>query len=427
MTFIPHRISSDLEKSNSNLPDHSTPAGGFSVHDQAHNAMSKPQMDAWGCSGVQPFNHTAPAGGIFAGVQLNTSKFQEVVDSNDADIDGEIEGRRLFNDIKMKSLGSGQVSEREIISRLGSLSDAGVSAFVASMAHPSENTVDTECYGSKQAARLKADTPTTFHKFRKLPKEIRIMIWTLALPELFEVVPNFQKNPLKCFITGGPRESIFAICNNYQKIFYMSPIYLTHVDRDTKKDIEPTYIRPEHDILYLNTEALYELDIPAFISRHENQVIQNIALPVVLVEKVRWCGTKLGREIGTRSWVGDLVRGLKKLKTLYVVEGHTLHVESEVTSWSPSGRFATWDISLQSCKDPIDTEDWSPPPISYSPPAKPWKSAYAVDVTEWFKDEVSREKSGQYNIIFEGEWSEPEVVCKELKRQRVHQYASKDA
>jgi hypothetical protein len=273
--------------------------------------MSKPQSGALGLDGFRSIYQTTPAGGVFASVRPNANKFKDVVDSSKASVHGETEVDRLFDDINNNATGAAEVSRREIMARLGALSNAELSVLVESMAPPVEKTVTTAYNSGKPSGPSKAVPATTFVKFRKLPKEIRIIIWTMALPDLIEAFPDFHMNAMQRFITAGPREAIFTICSDYQKMFYMFPIYLMHLDRDTDKEVEAIYIRPEHDILYLNIEALRELDIIAFTARPENQVIQNLALPAVQVERMRWCGRNLGRVSGTRTYVGDLVRGLK--------------------------------------------------------------------------------------------------------------------
>jgi hypothetical protein len=254
-------------------------------------------------------------------------------------------------------------------------------------------------------------SPGTFHQFKDLPDEIRIIIWGMAIPKLFEAVAHNQQSR---FITAGPRDAILGLLHNYHKIFFMSPIFIPR-QNDTSI-IQPVYIRPSEDILYLNTEALYALDIPVFIGLPENQVIENIALPVVPMERIRWCGKRIGRDVGTRTWLGDLVRGLNNLKTIYVVEGHTLHNEGEVDYYDSSDNLIKYSLGLEDLKTAKQTKDWSPPSQSYCPPAKPWNEVYKETVEKAFMDELEREKSGKYDVIFEKKWNVPEIVCKELKR-----------
>ena len=212
-----------------------------------------------------------------------------------------------------KSKNSSEVSlnQNHIIDTLGAHTDAALSHLMEAVPQGTLKAA-VDGYPDMESFNVSDTVPATaFLHFQRLPREVRIIIWTMALPELVEAFPDFHEKAIRRFMTDSPRESIFTICGGYKDLFFMSPIYLTNIYREKDKEIEPIYIRPEDDILYLNIEALRELDPNAFTARPENQVIQRLALPAIKVWDMRWCGEKLGRKVGSRSYVGDLVRGLK--------------------------------------------------------------------------------------------------------------------
>lgn len=251
----------------------------------------------------------------------------------------------------------------------------------------------------------------TFTCFKRLPREIRTMIWAYAMPDIVEAIPEKTR---QSFITRGPRHAIFDICYNAPHIFHMIPIYLPKEPTPIGDPVFNIWLRPTKDILYLNTEALYNLDIPHFLAIEPNQVLQTLAIPAI--HDIRWCGTENGRVPGTTTWLGKLVRGLRNLKTLYIVEGHTLYTENEVKYWHRDGSLHQHDLQLKDCRSAYETRNWGSPSQRYSKPAKPWNQETAVDVMEMFKDEVSRENSGKFPVAYPLALTPPEIICKEVKR-----------
>lgn len=374
----------------------------------------------------KPSDYITPAGGLLADGRPNP-KLKGVADLvNMADTAEDEFIKYILDDMDTMAEGTGvlQLSRRDLKGRYERLSAQGKTR-LSKLLEESE-TLEKPNNPVAISTLIKPRTPTrrsrltNFTIFRDLPREIRIMIWTLALPNVIEAVATV--NHQNTFLTPGPRSAIFTICYDYHNLFHMSPIYLPRPvsycngSYNWEKGVPFIWLRPSEDILYLNTDALYGLDIPAFLKIEANQALQAIALPAVHIDGIRWCGTKTGRVPGTRTWLGELVRGLRNLKTLYVVEGHTLHNESEVEYWGPNGGLFQHSLRLVDCKSAYETQDWAPGSNRYTPPARPWNQEYAVDVTEKFKDEVSREMSGKYPILFPVPWNVPEVVCKEIKR-----------
>lgn len=391
--------------------------GRYQKSVEAENSMmSSSQVFDTGTNDVKMLDYTTPTGALLpdnraVGLHKDVSCLNDSVEeAKQANFDN------LLSDIFMVIEGTAtlQISRRLLSYRFEKLSPAEQQKIRDIVNEPTnlEKLQDRMVVTRPRVTTRRG--PSAFHLFSMLPKEVRIMIWNLALPNLVE---SIQDERAHRFIAPGPRNAILDICgHDYPEIFHMKPIYLPLPLKQGYPLVDGFYIRPEEDIVYLNTEALYNLDIKSFIKIEANQVIQNLALPVVPVERMRWCGEKLGREPGTRTWLGELVRGLRNLKKLYVVEGHMLHNESEVEYWSRHGRLNKFRLELEDVKTEAETRDWAPSLDMYSPPARPWNQDYAITVEELFKDEVSRELSKKYPVIFEGPWNVPEVICKEIKR-----------
>lgn len=217
------------------------------------------------------------------------------------------------------------------------------------------------------------------------------------------------------FSAPGPRDAILDLCHDFTNMFHMKPIHLS-CENAEQSNLNVVYIRPDVDTIYIGCEAMIHLDVKAFCAHPDNQAIENLALSAVSCGNLRWCGTEYGRHLGTRSLVGDLVRGLTNLKKLYVVEGDRLHRESEVDHWS-KGKLRRYEITLDDV--PVTTH------LSrydhrgkhyYWPPAKPWVQPLAIKVIRMYEEEVEREKSGEYEMVFTDSWSKPEMIPKFLSR-----------
>ena len=183
------------------------------------------------------------------------------------------------------------------------------------------------------------------------------------------------------------------------------------------------YIRPSVDTLYLGTAVLLDLDINAFIARPENQLIENLAISAVSAMNLRWVGSTFGRDIGTRTYIGDLVRGLKNLKKLYIVEGGRLHMDSRVTRWVnkiPRRHIVTLvDVPTETT---LPKYDWHGRD-SYFPPAKPWLESGAKRIVAKFEEEVKRENSGLYELKFnDKDWTPPKVICRGMIKREMSRF-----
>jgi len=195
----------------------------------------------------------------------------------------------------------------------------------------------------------------------------------------------------------------------------MKPIHLS-CENAEQSNLDVILIRPAIDTVYIGCEAMLHLDVKAFCGHPGNQVIENLALSAVSCGNIRWCGTEYGRNLGTRSLIGDLVRGLKNLKKLFVVEGDRLHRESEVDHWS-KGKARRYEIKLSDVPATTHLSRYDHRgKYHYWPPAKPWIHPLALKVIQMYEEEVEREKSGDYPIVFSGTWSRPEMIPKLLSR-----------
>ncbi|KAH8594645.1 hypothetical protein B0O99DRAFT_624346 [Bisporella sp. PMI_857] len=252
-----------------------------------------------------------------------------------------------------------------------------------------------------------------FPNFPRLPVEVKIMIWNEALPTFIDIIINDARTN---FCAPSPRDAIFHFCPDYATMFHMKPIYF-----NTSSSTSPNvfYIRPAVDIVHISTSTLLSLDIDTFVARTENQVIENLAIHAVSAFNCRWVGRQYGRLAGTRTWIGDLVRGLKNLKKLYVVEGERLHDDDELPRWRNAVP-KIFDVSLQDVPAHTDIPKYDHRGKHYhSPPATPWVAESAQSVRFSFDAEVNREENKVYRLHYTNAWSVPELVCRLLVRKEL--------
>ncbi|KUJ22313.1 uncharacterized protein LY89DRAFT_664149 [Mollisia scopiformis] len=131
---------------------------------------------------------------------------------------------------------------------------------------------------------------TQFTVFTKLPREIQIMIFGLALdaaPTLIEAAYNFSTYR---FELSTSTADILSVCGLGCLPKNFKPVYLPSLTPDRSRwmphpsglypkpkrpynRLEPLYIRPEQDTLYL---ILKNLDIRRYLSHPENQVLRHL-------------------------------------------------------------------------------------------------------------------------------------------------------
>jgi hypothetical protein len=138
-----------------------------------------------------------------------------------------------------------------------------------------------------------------FPKFRLLPVELQRLVWSLAIPTLVRAYYDYHKRK---FLAPGPQDAVIEIaleCGETYKTLNMDAIYLP--DKYLKspwphvrsEPLEPIYLRPRLDILYLPELSL--LDQDEFLAQLENHILQSIAIRP--------------SSGGTMSWVSSFFRG----------------------------------------------------------------------------------------------------------------------
>lgn len=145
------------------------------------------------------------------------------------------------------------------------------------------------------------------------------MIWDFAMPDTFIEAGycsdkgRFQSSKSPASTSSVPKTKLLPIylkpgpfMMSYRQRYQMVNGVLVDIP------IEPIYIQ-SGDIVYI--PELWALDADAFLERKENQAIEHLAIPA---HKVPGIGPLPGLR---ESEVSKVVRGLKKLKNLYIVEG----------------------------------------------------------------------------------------------------------
>lgn len=239
---------------------------------------------------------------------------------------------------------------------------------------------------------------STFHD---LPKEIQEMIWTTSITELegaqnlVEVV--YDRNGHR-WVASGAAVDILTTWGSSREPLGVKPIYLppsrgASAVADSGSSASPIYLRPEHDILYI--PDLRDLNIPQFLSNLKNQVLQNLA--------ITW-PTARRFELPSRTFF-DIVRGLKNLRKIYILEGQEEGSEDRVD------RSKKYIIELSDVAG-----SWS----QHNPPQSRVEDNDPLLQSKWNSEnfEAIRSSLGQMfaEIDEASTWVKPQIVGCQVKR-----------
>jgi hypothetical protein len=164
-------------------------------------------------------------------------------------------------------------------------------------------------------------------------------------------------------------------------------------DGEKDRDLEPIYIRPSKDILYI--PFLKRLDWGAFLAREENQCIQHLAITSTTAESMMHSPKSL-------SWG---VKELKNLKSITLLDGP---IQTGLTE----GGF----FDRTRCEYTLHEVHEGP----WRPDYKEWLARNGIP-PDWNSGCVSWIRNGLIETIEENwkneSWNAPEIMGKELKRR----------
>ncbi|KAH6720662.1 hypothetical protein BKA61DRAFT_652056 [Leptodontidium sp. MPI-SDFR-AT-0119] len=200
------------------------------------------------------------------------------------------------------------------------------------------------------ATELTAIPATCFPKFKTLPNELQDMIWTFAINESI-IVATIPKNTGR-FVASSSKAAILAFSKFDPTKFPLHPLYLPphpswaryhencyQAGKPWREGfvprIEPIFVSTQ-DILYM--PEIYKLDPDLFLARNENQILERLAIHASTA-------LRLGGDVYHWSEEGKILRNLKALKTVYVLEGSEIGDEMQ---FRQSGGYC---ISLLSMKE----------------------------------------------------------------------------
>ncbi|KUJ23728.1 uncharacterized protein LY89DRAFT_726791 [Mollisia scopiformis] len=271
---------------------------------------------------------------------------------------------------------------------------------------------DHPAAGNLSPEELTAVPAKSFPKFRELPLELRIIIFEFAIsPDTF-IEAIFLHGEHRFHVSSPNAPSIPPTHQKYSTSALL-PIYLepsTNLAMKRPLKLPPTkpiYIHIK-DVLYI--PEIHALDVTAFLRREENQAIENLAIQAS-------SALRLGGDIDDSDSFsysirafreGELVRGLKNLKKLYIVEGPDLGRERRLVR-DPAYK---WRFSWSRVKEGAEMGN------TY---AGIFKRNYKHEWNTGVADSIAQAIDTESNMMKQQgkSWNPPELIFRELKRTLV--------
>ncbi|KAG4440755.1 hypothetical protein IFR05_003742 [Cadophora sp. M221] len=228
---------------------------------------------------------------------------------------------------------------------------------------------------------LTAIPATCFPKFKMLPNELQHFIWTFAISENIIVV-TIPKNTSR-FVASSSKAAILAFSKFDPTKFPLHPLYLTpnlstlRASMDGPiPQLEPSFISLQ-DILYI--PEIYKLDPDLFLACNENQVLERLAIHSSTA-------LRLGGDDHQWSEEGKILRNLRAMKTVYVLEGSDIGDEIQ---FRHSGGYSC--ISLLDMKEsPRTCNDSSTGTTRQRRHRTPWVVDATTPIRDAFMEEMAR-------------------------------------
>jgi hypothetical protein len=251
-----------------------------------------------------------------------------------------------------------------------------------------------------------------FPKFKSLAQELQDIVWTLALtqPTIIECI---YRSDMRQFYAHGSKKGILECSHLDPKHFDLKPIYLEPWQLlkttlpDKKLAINPIYISTD-DIVYL--PEIYNFDIDAFIRCKSNGVIENLAIHASSALRLKVEGN--GRFRSTESREGTLIRSLRNLTSLHVIEGD--YVGAEMCSKHLGNyKLTLVEVKKGEVRDTINSS------VAFQCKARhPWISGVADSIRMMLELSVLNNSLGLQNRGYLT-WSKMELHFHELKRELI--------
>ncbi|KAE8443293.1 hypothetical protein EG329_002009 [Mollisiaceae sp. DMI_Dod_QoI] len=265
-----------------------------------------------------------------------------------------------------------------------------------------------------------------FPKFRALPIELQKMIWDFAMPDTFIEV-SFSNRKTQ-FRSCPPKAQILPTSESSRSKYKLFPIYLIpaqhlfpfHFQRIFNGSLAavttnalpltmPLYIQSK-DILYI--PEIHNIDIDAFLKREENHAIENLAIHASSALRLGWDLNRPNPSHELKALdEGKLVRGLKNLKNLYIVEGQNMGAERRVFR----GLGEEYSFSWSKVKEGPEVGKTDSDGIFRRNYRHEWNTGVIDSIAQAVSTEVEMMARKGKN------WNPPQLIFRELRRTLIEE------